>query len=154
MDLVSKIYELYDSSKEFRDLVEKYHKDTKTQLVLLVFNEKIAKAFVDDIKEYIKDKIVLEIGAGIGLLAMEMSKYAKEVFAIEKDPAWTWVFVKELYRRKPKNLTFIFGEAEKFIDIIKPNVIVIYSCSGLDYLIELAKKYKPKKILLNSLPVT
>ena len=38
------------------------------------------------IKDYIKDKVVYDIGAGEGKFAVAMKKYAKEVVAIEADP--------------------------------------------------------------------
>lgn len=41
---------------------------------------------VEFIKDYIKDKIVYDLGAGNGSFALAMSKYATRVIAVELDP--------------------------------------------------------------------
>mgnify|MGYP001579718376 CR=1 FL=1 len=41
---------------------------------------------VEFIKDYIKDKIVYDLGAGDGSFAEEMQKYATRVIAVELDP--------------------------------------------------------------------
>ena len=64
----------------------------------------------------IRGKVVVEIGAGHGILAIEMAKVAKRVFAIESDPMWTYDFVQVLYKTKPANLTWIFDTAENVLE--------------------------------------
>ncbi len=88
----------------------------------------------------IHNKVVVEIGAGVGLLACGMAKIAKQVYAIESDPAWSWAFTKVLYGIKPPNLTFIFGRAETMIGILKADVAVIVTRSGHKEMQDIAKQ--------------
>jgi len=145
--LISFIYELWYKDREYFNLIAEYHKGGGYHLILTIYNEEIAKQEVEKIKHLIKDKIVVEIGAGIGLLAIEMAKHAKKVYAFELDPAWTWIFVKKYLYKKPKNLYFIFGDAREFADKIKPDIAVVYTGSGLNYFTEIAKSYTDKIIL-------
>jgi len=151
-DLVNFIYELYHEDSEFRRKVESYHRDTKSTLILTVYTKEKAREEVEKFKHIIRDKVVLELGAGIGILAMEMAKYAKFVVAIEKDPAWSWIFVRNHLYEKPRNLIFVFGDAEEFLklfDSFRPDVVVIYSKSAIDHFIIMALAFRPKAIVLN-----
>ena len=51
---------------------------------------------------WIDGKRVIEVGAGVGFLAIEMAKRAKSVIAIECDPAWSWIFTQPLQLHKPQ----------------------------------------------------
>lgn len=145
------VYELWHSSREFRDLVSKYHDQFKGnyELILTIFNQEVAKAEVESFKDAIRDKTVVEIGAGIGLLSLEMAKYAKTVYAFELDPAWSWIFIKRYLYNKPDNLHFIFGDAEQFKDLIKSDVVVIYACQDIDHFLEIAEGFDPEIIIFN-----
>lgn len=90
------------------------------------FDPEFAKA----LSSRIKGKTAIEIGAGVGFLAIEMARYAKHVWAVEKDPAWSWVFTKHLYRFKPKNLTWVFGDARDLIGTLKVDLAIVVTCSG------------------------
>jgi len=150
VDLVGFVYELAHSDAGFRRLIEKYHgkyHENKYMLVLTIYNEEIAKEEVEKIRDKIEGKVVVEIGAGIGLLALEMAKYAKKVYAFELDPAWSWIFVKKYLYHKPDNLFFIFGDAREFTDKIKPDIVVIYTCSAFKYFLQIAREFSPKIIL-------
>jgi hypothetical protein len=78
----------------------------------------------------IHGKTVVEIGAGVGLLACGMATITKQVYAIESDPGWSWAFTKVLYDIKPPNLTFIFGKAESMVGILHADVAIIVTRSG------------------------
>ena len=95
----------------------------------------------------LKDKIVVEIGAGIGIVAIEIAKVAKHVYAIEADPAWTWLFTKYLYQNKPANLTWIFGNAQDMVDKINADTTIIFTHSDLKGLQKLGLSFAPKSIL-------
>lgn len=95
----------------------------------------------------IKGKRVVEIGAGVGFLAIEMAQIARSVFAIESDPAWSWVFTHSLYRHKPKNLTWIFGSAESVSDWLNGDVAVIVTRSGVQAMRDVAFKMCPRVIM-------
>ena len=98
--------------------------------VLTVTCEHDAALEVSRFKERIRDKTVVEIGAGTGYLALEMAKHAKTVWAIEADPVWSWVFTLELYLKKQPNLTWIFGTAESLIGQLHADIAVVYTRSG------------------------
>jgi len=68
---------------------------------------------VKTILKYIKlkGKTVLDIGGGIGRLSFPLSKYAKEVIALDKDKR-----LREYFKKyKKKNVKFINKKAEKFL---------------------------------------
>lgn len=80
--------------------------------ILTVTDDETAHLITNYLHDRIAGKVVVEIGAGIGLLACHLADVARKVYAIESDPRWTDTFLTLLYARKPKNLTFIFGTAE------------------------------------------
>lgn len=116
------------SPTEMRDTIESYYgagldqepdfceyherHGTRSACILTVTNDEKAAQIAEYLRERIEGKIVVEVGAGIGLLACHLAHVAKRVYAIELDPAWSSVFVAFLYRHKPANLTFVFGRAE------------------------------------------
>ncbi len=95
----------------------------------------------------IKGLTVVEIGAGVGMLAIQMAKFAKRVYAIEADPAWSWVFTQQLYRIKPPNLTFIFGRAQELVGLIHADVAVVYTRSDVAGMREMASQFAPEVII-------
>lgn len=141
---VNQIYESLEGNSEVSDYHFRHKVDSLC--ILTIYEPKKAKKVVELYKSSIVDKVVIEIGAGIGLFALESAKYAKEVFAIEADPAWTWVFIKYLYREKPPNLTWIFGVAEAMINRIYGDVCFVFTHSAQEQMMELAKNFAPKTI--------
>lgn len=91
----------------------------------------------------IAGKTVVEIGAGIGMLALQMAKFAKRVYAIEADPAWAWVFTEFLYAVKPGNLTYIFGNAQEMVGVIHADVAVVYTRSDVAGMKAIAAQFAP-----------
>jgi hypothetical protein len=77
-----------------------------------------------------------------------MAKIAKSVFAIEVDPAWSWVFTHSLYRHKTKNLTWIFGSAESVVEWLNGDVAVIVTRSGIEEMRALAYRMAPRVLML------
>lgn len=98
--------------------------------VITVFQKKRVMDIMDKISTDIYGKTIIEVGAGVGLLAIAMATISKRVYAIESDPAWSWAFTKILYEIKPPNLTFIFGKAENMVGILKADVAVLVTRSG------------------------
>lgn len=103
-------YETMDGSP----LLENYHArhGTQSAVILTVCDDEKASDIAEYLRPRIEGKVVVEIGAGIGLLACHLATVAKRVFAIEVDPNWTSCFLVAMYERKPPNLTFIFGRAQ------------------------------------------
>lgn len=95
--------------------LEEYHARHNTQSagILTIYDDERAALTADYLRPRVAGKIVVEIGAGIGLLACHIALDARRVYAIEVEPAWASTFIAFLYRQKPPNLTFIFGKAEE-----------------------------------------
>jgi tRNA G46 methylase TrmB len=94
----------------------------------------------------IEGKVVVEIGAGLGVLSIEMAKVAKHVFAIDSDPEFTGAFVVKLYQERPANLTWIFDTAQGVIasglaDAMLADVAVIVTGSDERGLRLLAERF-------------
>ena len=133
---------VYENLEGYEDLAS-YHDrhGTPSLLILTQHSPKIAQETARMMSQKIKDKVVVEIGAGVGFLAIEMCRYAKKVFAIEADPAWSWIFTKSLYAHKPKNLTWIFGSADELVNLIFADVAVIVTRSGKKEMEAIGKKF-------------
>ena len=141
---------IYDTMHEEIDIVQDYHDrhNTPSCVILTIATLSAARAEVEAIRDQIEGKTIIEIGAGVGLLAVAMSRYAKRVYAIEVDPAWSWTFIRHIYRRKPPHLTFIFGLAEEMVGAIKGDVAVIRTRSGYDEMRKIAGEFAPEIIEL------
>lgn len=98
---------------------------------------------LDKLAPIITGKVVVEIGAGNGALAMVMAKHAKHVFAIESDPLYSYDFIRSFYATKPANLTFIFDTAESVLGYLntKTDVAVIVTGSDVDGLRKLGESF-------------
>jgi len=138
---------VYESLEGDEDLAN-YHDEhgTTSLLILTQTSQEEAEKTAKHLAPHIDGKNVIEIGAGIGLLAVEMAKRAKSVVAIEVDPAWSWVFTKFLYQHKPKNLTWVFGTAESVAHNFKADVAVCCTRSGQDQMRAVAEKMADKVI--------
>lgn len=135
---IDAIYRDIDGYKEAEEFHRKYM--TASCGILTVYNTQKVIEILNPIFDKIYNKTVVEIGAGVGLLALGMARVAKEVYAIESDPAWSWAFTKVLYEIKPPNLTFIFGKAETMIGLLKADVAVIVTRSGHKEMQEIARQ--------------
>ena len=138
----------YDTLEGCEDLM-KYHErhGIPSLLILTQHDPRTAVQSVAAFKDKIIGKTVVEIGAGVGYLALEMARYATRVFAIEADPAWSWVFTRALYAHKPENLTWIFGTAESVADFIKADIAVVFTRSGIPGMKQVAAKMAPVVIM-------
>jgi hypothetical protein len=138
----------YDALEGAEDLI-RYHRihGTPSLLVLTQYSPEVAKKTASFFANDIKDKTVIEIGAGVGFLAIELAKLAKQVFAIEVDPAWSWIFTHSLYDHKPPNLTWIFGKAETMVGILHGDVAIVVTHSGETELSNIADKLAHKVLI-------
>lgn len=137
----------YDTLEGAEDL-EAYHErhGTPSLLILTQHSPEVAAETARLLADEITGKRVIEIGAGVGFLAIEMAKRAKSVFAIETDPAWSWIFTRSLYAHKPPNLTWIFGNAETVADFLSGDVVVIVTRSGHEEMRKLGYRMAPRVI--------
>lgn len=123
----------YDALEGCEDLLSYHNRHgTPSMLILTQLCPKIAIESARLLAEShdFSGKVVVEIGAGVGFLAIELAKNAKHVYAIEVDAAWSWVFTRSLYKHKPTNLTWIFGDAKSMIGLIKADVAIVFTRSG------------------------
>jgi hypothetical protein len=121
-----------------------YHEREGTQsaLIITITDPADAQRVVDGFREEIRDKEVIEVGAGVGLLSFEMAYSARRVWAIENDPSWTYAFTKVLYKSKPQNLHWIFAPADAVP--IRGDVAVIRTCSGARSMLASARSFAPR----------
>jgi hypothetical protein len=103
-----------------------------SQPVLTITNDEIAGLIAEYLRPIIENKTVIEIGGGNGLLSLHMGMIAKRVFCIEANPIWADSFIMCLIANKPKNVSYLFGAADEFAGLIKGDVAVFASHSGVD----------------------
>lgn len=127
--------------------VESYHDrhGTESAGILTNYDDEHAALVADYLRSRVEDKIVVEIGAGIGLLACHVAHDARRVYAIEVDPCWAASFVWCLYANKPANLTFIFGAADQ-CPPIAADVAFFCTHSGRESMYRAATKFAPEII--------
>ena len=125
-------------------VAEAYHTrhGTESQIILTNYDDEHAALIAAHLRERVAGKIVVEIGAGIGLLACHIALDALRVYAIEVDPAWSSTFIWCLYQKKPANLTFIFGKAEE-APPIAADVALFCTHSGRESLYRAATRFAP-----------
>lgn len=141
---INAIYETMDGSEAAMDYLDLH--GVNSLLILTIDNYYTALREIEAFWPKIKGRVVVEIGAGVGMLALQMAKFAKQVYAIEADPAWAWTFTQFLYGAKPPNLTFVFGAAQTMVGLIKADVAVAYTRSDIPGMLELAGKFAPEVI--------
>lgn len=111
--------------------------------VLTNFDDERAAMIAEHLAPRIEGKTVVEIGGGIGLLALHMGQYAKRVYCIEANPMWSWVFAGTLLAVKPKNVSFLFGSADEFLGCIKGDVAVYCTHSDVTGMGLVAAQFAP-----------
>src|SRR5690349_5042628 len=128
-------------------MLEGYHErhGTESAVILTNYEDERPALIAEYLSERIEGKIVVEIGAGIGLLACHLAQYARRVYAIEVDPMWSSCFLEFLYKKKPANLTFIFGKAEE-APPIAADVAIFCTHSGRESLYRAAAQFAPEVI--------
>jgi len=114
--------------------------------VLTVCEDKLAAGIANMIADRIRGKTVVEIGGGVGLLAFYLGQHAKRVFCIEANPMWAASFTCLLFEKKPRNVSYLFGAAEEFVDLIDADVAVFASHSGIQSMKRLGLLFAPEVI--------
>ena len=97
------------SSEVLRRYDERHGIETAPKLI--VMNDQTTHALVAILHDRIVGRTVVEVGAGIGLLTLHMGTVARRVFAIEASPVWSSAFIATLMAGKPRNVSFICGDA-------------------------------------------
>lgn len=145
MSDLSETLDLVYATMEGSEVAERYSErhSITSQAVLTVTDDETAGLLALHLAPKIEGKTVVEIGGGIGLLACHMGHLAKRVYCIEANPAWTWAFVGCLYQNKPRNVSFLFGSANEFVGVIKADVALFCTHSGVDAMRLVAAQFAP-----------
>lgn len=114
--------------------------------VLTVLDDNHAILIAEHLRPRIEGKTVVEIGGGIGLLAMHMGHIAKRVYCIEANPMWSWTFAEVLLHMKPRNVSFLFGAADEFVGAIKGDVAIYCTHSDVTGMGLVAAQFAPTVI--------
>jgi predicted O-methyltransferase YrrM len=123
------VYEAMERSQTALDYSERH--GIASAAVLTVLDDNHALLIAERLRPRIEGKTVVEIGGGIGLLALHMGHVAKRVYCIEANPMWSWAFAEVLLRAKPRNVSFLFGAADEFLDAIRGDVAVFCTHSDV-----------------------
>lgn len=147
MDLNQTLDEAY-SAMEGSDVSLAYSQrhNVKSAAVLTVFDDETASLIAEHLAPEIEGKTVVEIGGGIGLLALHLGDYAKRVYCIEANPVWTSAFVSVLLQSKPKNVSFLFGAADEFLGCIRGDVALFCTHSDVAGMKLVAAQFAPRVI--------
>jgi protein-L-isoaspartate O-methyltransferase len=118
----------------------------RTSHIATIVRPENTRWMMDRMRERIADKVVVEIGAGLGVLAVEMAKTARRVFAIDSDPEFSASFAASLYQSRPPTLTYIFDSAENVIasglhHAMRADLAVVVTGSNEGGLRALAEKF-------------
>ena len=138
------IYEAMDGSDASQAYSERH--GIASQAVLTVFDDETAGMIAEHLANRIYDKTVVEIGGGIGLLALHLGLHAKRVYCIEANPMWSWVFAQTLLHAKPRNVSFLFGAADEFLGAIRGDVAIYCTHSGVQNMSLVAAQFAPAVI--------
>lgn len=114
-----------------------------SQAVLTVTDDETAHAIACSLAPRIEGKTVIEIGGGIGLLAMHLGDIAKRVYCIEANPVWASSFIAAMIDHKPKNVSYLFGAADEFAGLIRGDVALFCTHSGVNSMKAAAGLFAP-----------
>lgn len=126
--ILDRAYEAFEGNQLMEDYMERH--EVRSLGILTVTDDETAALIAGHLKDRIEGKVVVEIGGGIGLLALHMAEYASRVFVIEASPAWTHIWTMLFMARKPKNVTFIFGAAQEMFGQLNADVAVFCTHSA------------------------
>lgn len=143
-ETLSAVYEAMEGSDAAEQYSERH--GIASAAVLTVIDDEMAYQIAAHLAPRIEGKTVVEIGGGIGLLAMHMGHIAKRVYCIEANPMWSWVFAGVLLKQKPRNVSFLFGAADEFLGCIRGDVAIICTHSDVTGMKLVAAQFAPEVI--------
>lgn len=140
-DMLGPIYEVMEGSELSRAYSERHN--INSAAVLTVLDDNHALLIAERLRPRIAGKTVVEIGGGIGLLAMHLGHVAKRVYCIEANPMWSWVFAGVLLAQKPKNVSYLFGSADEFLGMVRADVAIYCTHSDVKGMGLVAAQFAP-----------
>ena len=142
--MIQTVYEAMEGSDASNSYSERH--GIASAAVLTVTSDDEAGAIAERLAPRIEGKTVIEIGGGIGLLALHMGMIAKRVYCIEANPMWSWCFAGVLLQNKPRNVSFLFGSADEFVGSIKGDVAIYCTHSDVVGMGLVAAQFAPTVI--------
>jgi len=100
-------------SKTTKDILNKYGIKLNKNLGQNYLIDKNKRDQIVNFGNISNDDVILEIGAGIGTLTIELAKKAKKVIAIEQDPKICEILANRLKEEKISNVELINDDALK-----------------------------------------
>lgn len=143
-EMLDKLYDVMEGSKASEAYSRRH--DIRSAGVLTVYDDETAGLLAEHLAPRVEGKTIVEIGGGIGLLSMHLGLIAHRVFCIEANPMWSWTFAECLLRRKPKNVSFLFGAADEFAGIIHADVALFCTHSDVAGMSAAASRFAPTVI--------
>jgi hypothetical protein len=143
-EIIGDVYNTMEGSEVLADCMERH--GIASAAVLTVTDDNHAILITERLRPRIEGKTVIEIGGGLGLLAMHMGHVAKRVYCIEANPIWSWVFAGVLMERKPRNVSFLFGAADEFLGSIRGDVAIFCTHSDVTGMGLVAAQFAPAVI--------
>lgn len=140
-ELLDEVYETMEGSDISREYSERH--GIASAAVLTVLDDNHALLLAERLRSRIEGKTVVEIGGGIGLLAMHLGNVARRVYCIEANPMWSWTFAGVLLAQKPKNVSYLFGAADEFVGVIKADVALYCTHSDVQGMGLVAAQFAP-----------
>ena len=140
-DMLDEAYNAFEGSDALLDYSKRH--GIESLGVLTVTDDEGASLLAEYLAPRIEGKTVVEIGGGIGLLAMHMGFIAKRVYCIEANPVWSSCFLASLLANKPKNVSYLFGAADEFAGQIQADVAVFCTHSGVASMKAAASLFAP-----------
>ena len=140
-DIIDEVYNTMEGSQALEDYMDRH--GIASAGVLTVLDDNHAMLVAERLRPRIEGKTVVEIGGGIGLLALHLGLVAKRVYCIEACPIWSWVFAGVLLEKKPRNVSFLFGAADEFLGCIRGDVALYCTHSDVTGMGLVAQQFAP-----------
>jgi len=140
-ELLDKVYEAMDGNAYAN--AYSFSHGIESAAVLTIYDDDTARAITERLAPRITGKTVVEIGGGIGLLALHLGTVARRVWCIEANSMWSWTFAGTLLKQKPKNVSFLFGSAEEFYGVFSADVALFCTHSDTMGMSAIARKFSP-----------
>jgi hypothetical protein len=140
-EMLDQVYGAMEGSEASQSYSERH--GIASAAVLTVLDDNHATLIAERLRPRIEGKTVVEIGGGIGLLAMHMAHLAKRVYCIEANPMWSWTFAEVLLHQKPRNMSFLFGAADEFLGAIRGDVAIYCTHSDVKGMGMVAAQFAP-----------
>lgn len=139
--MMDTIYSAMEGSETSQAYSERH--GINAQAVLTIMDDETAGTIAEHLAPRIEGKTVVEVGGGIGLLALHLGTIAKRVYCIEANPMWSWVFAGTLLHQKPRNVSYLFGAADEFVGMIRADVALYCTHSDVRGMGLIASQFAP-----------